>query len=90
MKGVMDPDFEKAAFEQEVGTYSKEPVKTQYGYHVIQVVGHEVRPLTSTDRSNAIDRAYKNWLENAKSNLKIETGSDWVDFVPVEPTLSDL
>jgi hypothetical protein len=54
------------------------------------VVGHEVRPLTSTDRSNAIDRAYKNWLENAKSNLKIETGSDWVDFVPVEPTLSDL
>ena len=90
MKGVMDPDFEKAAFEQEVGTYSKEPVKTQYGYHVIQVIGHEVRPLTSTDRSNAIDRAYKNWLENAKSNLKIETGSDWVDFVPVEPTLSDL
>ena len=35
-KGMMVPEFEKASFEAEVGTIS-EPVKTQFGYHLIIV-----------------------------------------------------
>ena len=35
-KGMMVPEFEKAAFELEIGTVS-EPVKTQFGYHLILV-----------------------------------------------------
>ena len=31
----VDADFWKAAKELEVGKYSKEPVKSKYGYHVI-------------------------------------------------------
>jgi len=34
-RGQMVPDFEKAAFALEKGTYSTTPVKTQFGYHVI-------------------------------------------------------
>ena len=34
-KGQMVPEFEQAAFELETGTFSKEPVKTQFGWHVI-------------------------------------------------------
>lgn len=34
-EGQMVPEFSDAAFSMEVGTYSKEPVKTQFGYHVI-------------------------------------------------------
>jgi len=36
-KGDMVPAFEEAAFAMEVGTHSKEPVKTQFGFHVIKL-----------------------------------------------------
>jgi peptidyl-prolyl cis-trans isomerase C len=37
-KGMMVPEFEKIAFQEEVGKVVG-PVKTQFGYHVIKVTG---------------------------------------------------
>ncbi|MFH1073573.1 MAG: peptidylprolyl isomerase [Candidatus Firestonebacteria bacterium] len=45
-KGMMVPEFEKAAFSLNAGEHTKEPVKTQFGYHIIKVEekkGEEVR-----------------------------------------------
>ncbi len=42
-KGVMDPAFEQAAFSLETGKTS-EPVRSQFGYHLIQVT--EIQPET--------------------------------------------
>ena len=36
-RGRMVPEFEEAAFALEPGTYTKEPVKTEFGWHVIEV-----------------------------------------------------
>lgn len=36
-KGIMVPEFAEAAFSMKKGEYSKTPVKTQFGYHVILV-----------------------------------------------------
>ena len=36
-KQTMVPEFSDAAFELKIGEYTKEPVKTQFGYHVIIV-----------------------------------------------------
>lgn len=36
-RGRMVPEFEEAAFALDVGAYTKEPVKTQFGWHVIKL-----------------------------------------------------
>lgn len=43
-KDRMVPEFADAAFKLKPGTYSKEPVKSQFGWHVIKV--EEKRPVT--------------------------------------------
>jgi len=40
VRGQMDPAFEKAAFSQKPMVIS-DPVKSVYGYHIIQVLAHE-------------------------------------------------
>jgi len=46
-QGRMVPEFDKAAFALKVGEYSKQPVKTQFGWHVIKVVDErKVAPPT--------------------------------------------
>ncbi|TIX21156.1 MAG: peptidylprolyl isomerase, partial [Mesorhizobium sp.] len=35
--GQMVPEFDKAAFALDVGKYTKEPVQTQFGWHVIKL-----------------------------------------------------
>lgn len=39
-KGQMVPEFEKVAFENEVGKVVG-PIKTQFGYHIIKVTGRK-------------------------------------------------
>lgn len=42
-QGRMVPEFEQAAFALDVGAYSKEPVQTQFGWHVIKVEDKRVQ-----------------------------------------------
>lgn len=77
-KGRMVPEFENAAFALEKGAYSKEPVKTQFGFHVIKVedkrkqqppaleqVEPQVRQLVMRDK-------YLELLEKAKTAAPID------------------
>lgn len=57
-KTDMVAEFSDAAFALELNTYSKEPVKTTYGYHVILKTGAE--------------EAYEPTLDNLKAAIKTE------------------
>jgi parvulin-like peptidyl-prolyl isomerase len=46
-RGVMVKEFEDAAFSLKVGAISR-PVKTDFGYAIIRVLGHEFRSVNIT------------------------------------------
>ena len=49
--GRMVPAFEEAAFKLEKGGYTKDPVRTQFGFHVIKVDETRNKPLPTFEAS---------------------------------------
>ena len=60
-KGAMVAEFEAAAFSQKVGEIGQ-PVKSQFGYHIIQVLAHEEVPLDASSYQQAKQTAFNAWL----------------------------
>lgn len=85
-RGAMVPEFEKVAFELEVGEIS-EPVQSQFGYHIIQVLGHQEIPLNSTQYEQKQQTEFANWLEVKRAQSTITTYDTWKGRVPTEPAL---
>ena len=80
-RGRMVPEFEKAAFELEVGVVS-EPVKTQFGYHLIKVESKDEAKIKPFDEVKATIKAellnerqsfkYMQFVEGLKKTYKVE------------------
>ncbi len=71
-RGRMVPAFEKAAFEIVPGQVSKEPVKTQFGYHIIRVDEKRDLPLPTYEQSKQqiqqllLTEAYSQAVQDAR------------------------
>jgi foldase protein PrsA len=67
-KGQTVPQFDKTAFSLKKGELS-EPIKTQYGYHIIQALS-AVKPSSTTTLSK-VSASIKQQLEQQRKNDKI-------------------
>jgi len=66
------------------------PVETEYGYHIIQVLGREVRALTDTQLNQRRSQLFSEWLTERKAAANIERSDNWLDRIPDEPTINQL
>lgn len=85
-KGEMVPTFEEAAFSIEIGSVSQ-PVGTDYGFHIIQVIGHEEQPLAEAEFENAKQIFFDEFLQTLRDEATVEINDVWKTIVPTEPAL---
>ena len=83
-KGAMVAEFENAAFSMKIGEIS-EPIKSQFGYHIIQVLGHDNIPLDASQYQEKRQTAFTEWLTKAKEGADVKTFDIWKQRVPTAP-----
>jgi peptidyl-prolyl cis-trans isomerase D len=88
-RGTMVPEFDAVAFTLKVGEISQ-PVKSQFGYHIIQVLAHTTVPLDASAYDAARQTAFNDWLTKARTDYKVVTYDIWKNLVPTESVASTI
>jgi peptidyl-prolyl cis-trans isomerase C len=76
--GQMVPEFEKAALALDVGAYTKEPVQTQFGFHVVKVEDKRAKAQPEFDkvkdqvRNIVLQENYVKSVKAIRDELKVE------------------
>ncbi len=83
---TMVPSFATAAFDTPIGEIS-EPVESTFGFHLIQVVGHEDRPLTASEYTQLQAIDFTNWLSQMVEDSDVVVEDYWINRIPREPAV---
>lgn len=71
-RGQMVAEFEDVAFSAPVGEIN-EPVKSQFGYHIIQVLERdENRALSAAELDQAQQQRFRQWLDEQRASSDIQ------------------
>ncbi|MBI5963427.1 MAG: peptidylprolyl isomerase [Chloroflexi bacterium] len=91
-RGKMVAEFETAAFALEKsGDYTTTPVQSQFGFHIIQLIAKQDRPLTSDLYDAAKNKVYQDWLAAARETYGVEIfDTTWKQYVPAEPNFASV
>ncbi len=90
-KGAYVQEFEDAVWSDKVKVGDVlGPIKSQFGYHIIQIEGREVRTLTDTEKTDLQNKKFNDWLTQLRKDKNVQTFEIWYQRVPSNPTLADL
>ncbi len=85
-RGRLVAPFENVAFALQIGQIS-EPVESEFGWHIIQVLGHETRQLSAADYDQLRAEVFDAWLTEARRGTpSIFAMSGWSGFRRSRPS----
>jgi len=84
--GRMVSEFEEAAFELEINQIS-DPIETQFGWHIIQLIDRGIHPLSQADYEYEQNVFFDEWFNEIKENIDIDINNVWKDIVPDDPSI---
>ncbi len=87
--GQMVPVFEVAAFSLDDLEISK-PVPSDFGWHIIQILGHTSLPLSTSAYEQARQAAFDDFVAKLREEAEIVIHEYWRERVPTSPSLQDL
>ncbi len=87
-KNQMVAPFEETAFTLEIGAIS-EPVESDFGWHIIQVLGREVRQIAPQMLEQRKEQAFREWLTEQQQTAEVDINDDWNNIVPEEPSIPE-
>ena len=86
-KGMMVAPFEEAVFSLPIGQIS-DPVQTDYGWHIVQVIAREVVPLSQEELEQSKQTFFRSFLQELREKAEITINDEfWKKIVPSEPAL---
>jgi parvulin-like peptidyl-prolyl isomerase len=65
------PLFAEMVFNAEIGLY-QEPVPTDFGVAIVEVLGHEVRPLDEAEKESRRQELFGEWLDQVREEGNIQ------------------
>ena len=83
---TMVPAFSEAAFDNSIGSIS-DPIQTDFGWHIIQVLGHEVRPLSPVEYEQLKENEFNEWLNQIRFTIELDIKEYWIDRIPEKPAI---
>lgn len=89
VRGAMVQEFEEAAFGADVGEIVG-PVQTSFGWHLIEILDNEVRPVDDYVHSQSVQVAFSEWLSQAVLDAEIFIRANWERKIPPQPNLAKI
>lgn len=81
-RGAYVPEFDETVFSLPIGDTS-EPIKTQFGYHIIQVIERDAnRPKDENTIAQEKSQAFQTWLQEQILATNIERPDDLLSKLP--------
>jgi parvulin-like peptidyl-prolyl isomerase len=88
--GYFVSEFNTVAFDTNNNGLYPTPVKTSFGFHIIEVLEHGTRDLSEDEITSKQSEQFNNWLREQRTNTELVTEYDWALYVPNHPTVQEV